>query len=199
MATAIGRRFARSGFPICFGSRTAERATALATAVGPLARGGTYVDAVAFGPLLVNALEWPRSTEVLRDLAPLRDRILLDCSNPEAADGRSLAVGFETSGAEELARIAGGASVVKALNHVYAELLDATDAASEAVVTVLCGDDPDALATVERVLRQANITPVAGGPLHHARYTEPFAMLMVHLVRSGQIAPAEAAVRFGRP
>jgi predicted dinucleotide-binding enzyme len=194
MATAVGRRFVQSGCRVYFGSRTAERAIEVAIAFGGGASGGTYADAAAHGDIAVVALDWPRVIDVVRDTPSLRDRVLIDCSNPEGADGRSLAVGYSTSGAEEIARAAPGARVVKALNHVYAELLDARGAT---IVTVLCGDDADAVASVDRVLRRAGIEPIAGGPLRHARYVEPFAMLMVHLVRSGQLQPERATVRFG--
>jgi len=194
MATAVGWRLVRSGCRVCFGSRTAERAVEIAIGFGGGASGGTYADAAAYGDIVVVALDWPRVIEVVRDTPSLRDRVLIDCSNPEASDGRSLAVGFTTSGAEEIGRAAPGARVVKALNHVYAELLNAPGAT---ITTVLCGDDADALASVDRVLRQAEIESIAGGPLRHARYAEPFAMLMVHLVRSGQLKPERATVRFG--
>jgi hypothetical protein len=63
---------------------------------------------------------------------------------PEGFDGRSLALGLTTSGAECVASWAPDARVVKAFNHVYAEVLSSPKALSRGVTLFVCGDDRDA-------------------------------------------------------
>ena len=107
----------------------------------------------------------------------------------------TLAVGHTTSGAEEIARWAPDARVVKAFNHSYAEVLDEGPAFSGGVASVLfCGDDRAAKATVARLISDCGFDPVDAGPLTSARYLEPLALLFVELVRGQKRGPSEIAL-----
>jgi len=107
-------------------------------------------------------------------------------------------VGLTTSGAEHAARWASGARVVKAFNHVYAEVLSSPEAMSTAVTLFIAGDDHDAKETVSSLARSVGFDPVEAGPLASARYLEPLAMLMVELVRGQGLGPADITVRLAR-
>jgi predicted dinucleotide-binding enzyme len=197
MAGALGRLFTRAGNEVFFGSRAADRALSLARATGESSRGGSYAEALAWSELGALAGEWSTVPAMLRLAGPWRGRVLLDCTNPEEDGGRSLAVGHLNSGAELIARWADGARVVKALNHVYAEILDGVRAASpRRAAAFLCGDDRDAKSTVTRLLRRCGLQPVDAGPLRSARFLEPLAALMVELVRGQGWRPEQAALGF---
>ncbi len=198
MARAVGRLLAAQGHAVYFGSRQPERARETAAAIAE-AQGGSYGEAAAYGELLVLPILWQDAEEILRAAGDLSGKILLDCSNPEGEDGRSLAVGHNTSGAEELASRARGARVVKAFNHVYAEILDDGPQFGALPASVFyCGDDSAAKAVVAGLGAAAGFEMIDAGDLRNARYLEPMAMLMVQLVRALGMGPSDIALKLLR-
>jgi predicted dinucleotide-binding enzyme len=123
----------------------------------------------------------------------------MDVSNPETPDGQGLCLGLTTSGAEELARAARGARVVKAFSHYYAELLHEDVAFDGGLPSVLyCRDDADAKDRVRHLIASCGLDPVDAGDLTVARYLEPLAMLTVALVRQQGWGPTGVAWRLMR-
>jgi predicted dinucleotide-binding enzyme len=199
IGSALATLFARHGHEVWLGSREPGAAAALAARVG--ARGVVpYRQAVAASELTVLCVPWPHGLDVVASLSgELAGRIVIDASNPESADGRSLAVGHTTSGAEALAQRAPGAHLVKAFNGLYAELLGDRDALARLRPSVfLCGDSAPAKAKVTTLITSCALDAVDCGPLRVARHLEPLAMLMVQLVRGQGWGPAAIALRLAR-
>ena len=195
MGRAVAGFFARHGRSVVLGSRAATGR--VETSGGSIAV-TSYRDAVASADVVFLTTLWEHTEAALRAASPFDGRVLVDCSNPEGADGRSLAVGLTTSGAEHVAKWAPGARVVKAFNHVYAEVLSSPEALARGVTLFVCGDDPNARTVVCDLARAAGLAPVEAGGLSSARYLEPLAMLMVELVRGQGFGPAEILMRADR-
>ena len=87
----------------------------------------------------------------------------------------SMAVGFTTSGAEELQKKLPGARVVKAFNTVYAQHMDSGKVKGEQLTVLAAGDDADAKKTVIELARGIGFDAVDAGPLQSARLLEPLA------------------------
>ena len=195
IGSGLASLFARHAHEVVLGSRSAERAERLARELGAAAASG-YRAAAEAADLLCFCVPWEHREEALSELGDLAGRVLLDPSNPETPDGRRLAVGHSTSGAEILAARAPRAKVVKAFNYVYAELLrDPRALARLAPSIFLCGDDADAKRRVSELVSSCGLEPVDCGPLDKARYLEPLALLMVQLVRNQGWAPAAVGMR----
>ncbi len=62
---------------------------------------------------------------------------------------------------------------------------------------VYCGDDARSKKTAAKLIRDVGFDPVDAGPLHIARYTEPFTLLIAQLAYEGDEGP-ELAYRFER-
>ncbi len=196
IGSALAGLFARHGHEVIIGSRFPEAAGPLAKSIGAAGL-LDYRAAAEAAELLCFCVRWEHSASAMSLLGDLSGKILLDPSNPEAAEGRSLAVGHLSSGAEVLAGLARGARVVKAFNYVYAELLRSQQALARLSPSIfLCGDDGSARATVSEIVTSCGLTPVDCGPLKRARYLEPLALLMVQLVREQGWPPDEVAMRF---
>ncbi len=121
MGTTLGRRLASAGSPVMFGSRTPEKASALAETLGPTVQGGGVAEAAAFGDLVVLAVGFqhlPATVEAAGDLA---DKVLLSLTSAWDTSQQPVqpAVGHRTSAAEELARLVPAAHVVKSLNFLW--------------------------------------------------------------------------------
>lgn len=97
-------------------------------------------------------------------------------------DYMQLVVGHSTSGAEEIAKMASGAKVVKAFNHVYAQIIHSSPQFGNRKANVfIAGDDIEAKQTVANLIKDIGFEPVDSGPLQNARYLEPLAELCVQL------------------
>lgn len=195
IGSALAGLFARHGHDVVLGSRVPKDAERQAKSLG--ATGVfDYRTAAAKADLLCFCIPWEHSASALLQLGDVSGKILIDPSNPEAADGRSLAVGHLSSGAEILAERAKGSRVVKAFNYVYAELLRSSEALARLSPSIfVCGDDAPAKAAVSDLVTSCGLTPVDCGALKQARYLEPLALLMVQLVREQGWPPDGVAMK----
>jgi len=183
IGSALAELFARNGHDVFLGSRSAEKATSLMRKIGGSAA-CSYREAAESADLLCFCVPWEHAGGALDQLGDLTGKIVVDVSNPETVDGRSLALGHSISGAERIAARIDGATVIKAFNYVYAELLLAPQNLERLNPSIfLCGDDDVAKKTVTDLIDSCQLQAVDCGPLKNARYLEPLALLMVQLVR----------------
>jgi len=183
---ALGRALTRRGESVVFGVPDPARYAAAVGALGPRARLTGTAEAIAAGDLVILAVPDGALPAIAQSVADWAGRILVDASNPLAAGLAGLRVGTSSSGAEELARLAHGARVVKAFNTTGAENL--ADAAYPGGVPFMpvCGDDAEARRRVLALATLIGFDAVDMGPLSAARYLEPFAMTWIHLaIRQG--------------
>jgi predicted dinucleotide-binding enzyme len=185
MAGALGRLWSHNGHKVMFGSRDPKRAEALAKSVGPNAAGGGIAEAGAFANTILLATPGsPHLVETLiRSLGLLSGKILIDCTNPLSDDFLSLTVGHTTSGAEEIAKLAHGARVVKAFNTIASTVLASGNPAygTQVATVFYCGDDDSAKMLVKGLIEELGYEAIDAGPLRNARYLEPFAELVIQL------------------
>ncbi|WP_219520071.1 NADPH-dependent F420 reductase [Nonomuraea ceibae] len=106
----------------------------------------------------------------------LRDKVVIDVTNPLAADFMSLTIGHTTSAGEQVAATLPGARVVKAFNTVFAASLDTAD-----LFLPVASDDEAAKKTVLELGTQLGLDAVDAGPLANARYLEPAVQLLIQL------------------
>ncbi len=139
-------------------------------------------EAASWADVVILAVPYHSVKETVRGLGAetVRGKVLVDATNVLSPSG-DLAVGFTTSGAEELAKLAPGAKVVKAFNHVLAENMSTARVGGESLSLLVAGDDPKAKETVMRLGRDIGFDPVDAGPLASARYMEPMGMQVIKL------------------
>lgn len=182
MGSGLGRLWASKGHRVLFGSRDLAKAQALAAAVGASAQGGSDINATEFGAVLLLSVPWSAAEEVVKQL-PLSGKVLIDCTNPIGPLGR-LAVGHTTSAAEEIARWAPEARVVKAFNGIHFASLEQPHFGNQIADVFYCGDDAAAKAAVRQLIVDIGFEPVDCGPLERARLLEPLALLWIRLAFS---------------
>jgi len=94
----------------------------------------------------------------------------------------ALTIGHTTSAAEEIAKLAPGAHIVKAFNTVFWQALPfEVRRGNPAVQVLLAGDDADAKKAVAALVTDLEFEPIDAGPLMNARYVEPVGELNIHL------------------
>ncbi len=183
VGSALGKIWGKGGHDIIFSSRHPAELKSLAESIGKNACFGTPGEAVKFGEIIILAVPWMQANDAIKSAGPFKDKILIDCTNPLKPDMSGLAVGCSTSGAEEVAKMAKDASVVKAFNTTFAALMhsDSRMFGSMRPAGLYCGDDVSAKAVVSGLIRETGLEPIDAGPLTSARYIEPMAMLIIQL------------------
>jgi predicted dinucleotide-binding enzyme len=183
LGTALAQSLLANGHDVMLGGGvSAEEA-----AGGLGAAAGSNRDAVAFGEAVALAVPFAAIDSALEAAGPLDGVVLWSCVNALTPDLSGLAVGFDTSAAEEVAKRARGARVVSAIPP-FAEALANGDLIYDnglSPTVFVCGDDERAKALVEELVRDLGAHPVDAGPLAAARLIEPAMTLLVRLAYGG--------------
>ena len=183
IGSGLGKIWAQKGHKVIFSfSRNQEKLKTLAV-TDQNSSAGSPAEAVQHSEVLLLSVRWETVVEALKAAGPLQEKILIDCTNPLKPDLSELALSHTTSAAEEIAKMAPGAKVVKAFNSVFADIYHSESRlfGSRMPTMFYCGDDDGAKTTVARLIRETGFEPIDAGPLKSARYLEPLAMLMIQL------------------
>ena len=178
---ALARNLVAQGERVVFGVPDAAKYASVVAQLGPNARVDTVEQAVLASDLLILAVPYGAAQRVAESVPDWGGRILVDATNPLAPGLAGLALGTTTSGAEEIARHARGARVVKAFNTTGAENMVQPRYPGGAVFMPVAGDDAEARARVVALATRLGFEAVDVGPLSAARYLEPFAMTWIHM------------------
>jgi len=183
VGSALGTRWSKAGHSVTFGSRRpdSEKVLELLEKCAPGTKAVAARESIAGADLVLLAVPWPAARQTLADLGDLGGRVLIDCSNPLTADFSGIELGHSTSAAEEIARWAPTARVVKAFNSASVRVMNDPQFGDYRATMFYCGDDPAAKDMVKQLIAALDFDPVDAGPLASARYLEPLAMLYIHL------------------
>jgi predicted dinucleotide-binding enzyme len=138
-------------------------------------------DAARWSEVLIFAVPHDAVADVAKTGGSAADgKVVIDVTNV-LTPNMELAVGFTTSGAEELQKKLPKARVVKAFNTVFAQNQSKGKIGNERLTLFLAGDDAEAKQTVMRLGKDIGFDPVDCGALKAARYLEPMGVLMISL------------------
>lgn len=105
---------------------------------------------------------------------------LVDATNALDAN-MNLALGFTTSGAEELQKKLPKARVVKAFNTVFAQHMESGRLGEKPLSAFVAADDATAKQAVLELARGIGFDAIDAGPLKSARQLEPLAFFNIQL------------------
>ena len=178
---ALARAFIAKGESVVLGVPNPDKYRDAVAGLGPGARIDTTEAAIEASDLVILATPYAAALSIARSRPDWGNRILVDATNPLAAGLAGLSVGTTTSGAEEIAKAARGARVVKAFNTTGAENMADSRYPGGAVFMPVCGDDAEARNRVITLATLIGFDAVDLGDLKAARYLEPFAMTWIHM------------------
>ncbi len=156
MGTGLGRQFAAAGH-------------------------GTCSEAIARTDAFLLAVNWWDIDEVLPQLGDVGGKILIDCTNPYTDNTYSTPadLGGHSAG-EVIQERLPGARLVKAWNHVYAQIVNSSpEFGGEPASMLIASDDAEAKEAVASLARDAGYDPVDAGPLWSAFNVEKVATVMI--------------------
>lgn len=182
LGSNLARALARNGIEaIISNSRGASSLKELVKEIGPSITAGTVVEA-ASADIVVVAIRWVDVERVLSDLPPWGGRIVIDGTNPVlfldpnspdmsdptnplAAYGIKAVDFGEKNSTEILSQFVLGARVVRAFNHLEADLLAQPSIAGGRRVLFYSGDDVEAKVAVRDVIERMDFFPTDLGTL----------------------------------
>lgn len=182
MATTLARIWLDKGNTLVLGSRNPEAARARLGTLGEQVQVTDFATACASADIVVVAVPFHAVAEVIAQCGDLTGKIVLDTTNPWNPNSDRLAVAPDTSAAEEIARLAKGAHVIKAMNGVFWKNLREPLLANGTRLSMFyCGDDDSSKSTVAELALQLGFDPIDCGPLPRARILESLALLWARL------------------
>lgn len=138
-------------------------------------------ETAAWGEIIVLAVPFGAVSDAVKTMGDALDgKVLVDVTNA-LDDEMQLAIGFSTSGAEELQKLAPRAKVVKAFNTVFAQHMDSGKVGGETLTVLAASDDEDAKTTALELAKAIGFDAVNAGPLQNARWLETLGYLNIGL------------------
>jgi predicted dinucleotide-binding enzyme len=179
----LGPAWAKAGHEVIYGVRdpNSEKVKTLLNISQGNAQAVSVAEAAAGADIIVFATPWSATQEAVAAAGNLSGKLVVDCTNPIAPDLKGLSIGTTTSAGEQVAQWAEGATVVKAFNTTGSGNMVDPRYGSQSVTMFICGNDPEARETVAQLAKDMGFEPCITGPLYHARYFEPMAMLWVDM------------------
>lgn len=170
VGAALGRGWLAAGHDVTWGTRRPDEPHEVA----PVA---DIREAAAGAGVIVLAVPFPAVSETVAAIGNLSGRVVLDTTN---VLGAPLPNGAR-SGAEYLASLARGASVVKAFNTMGWETMADPIIDGRRAVCFISADDPEARHLVAGLADDLGFEAIDIGELEVARHLEALAALWVHL------------------
>ena len=136
------------------------------------------------GDMVVLAVPYAGAAAVVSEYGDaLRDKVIIDITNPITPDFQGFVTPDGSSGAQEIAKAApAGAQVVKAFNALFSHVLAAGPAEGQTLDVFIAGDDAQAKARVSAFIESLGLRPMDTGELPMARALENVALLQLGLV-----------------
>ena len=179
----LGKGWAKKGHDVTFGVRNTSDAKVkqLLAASGGKARAVPVKDAATGAEVIALTVPWDAAQEAVKNAGNLRDKIVLDCTNPLKPDLSGLTHGYDTSGAEQIAKWAAGARVVKILNTTgFGNMANPVYPEGPSMM-LYCGDDAAAKSAAAQLASDLGFAAYDAGPLSEARLLEPLALIWIKL------------------
>ena len=138
-------------------------------------------ETASWAEIVLLAVPFAAIDDVVQEIGDaVAGKTLVDVTNALDAN-MSLAVGFTTSGADELQKKLPQARVVKAFNTQFAQHMDSGRLGDQRLTAFVAGDDAAAKSDVIELATAIGFEAVDAGPLANARLLEPLGYLNIQL------------------
>ncbi|MFZ4404030.1 MAG: NADPH-dependent F420 reductase, partial [Pseudobdellovibrionaceae bacterium] len=109
----------------------------------------------------------------------VKEKVLIDCTNPLKKDLSGLEIGHTTSGAELIQNWAPKAYVYKSFNTTGFNIMADPNLESRKTAMFFCSDDKNHRHEIAEIINDVGFESMDVGPLSSARLLEPLALLWI--------------------
>lgn len=179
---ALGRAFLRAGKKIYFGVSNIPKHRSVIKEIDKNIPIGTVQEAILASDTVVLAVPYAAALQIAASIPGWDNRILIDMTSACLPDFSGLMVDSKiTSAAEEIAKLAHGARVVKAFNTIGVESIENPRLVDGKVFMPVCSDNDEARRQVMGLGSLIGLGPVDCGGLRSARFIEPLVIIWLQL------------------
>ena len=189
----LAKLWVAAGHEVLISSRHPEELRPLAQSLGPKASVGTPREAALFGDVVLVSVPYGALPQVGRDLkAELAGKIVLDTGNPYPQRDGDMALEARRVGTGVASpRYLPGVRLVRAFNAINSDdLAHEAHRSGPPIAIPLAGDDPEALAVAQRLVRDAGFEPVVVGSLSRAHEFDVGTPVYTRLMTAPQLRQA---------
>jgi len=168
----VGTLWVKAGHPVLFSSRHPEELKPLVGGLGSLARAGTVKEAFTFGDVVFIGVPYGAYPQIGKDYArEFAGKIVLDAGNAVLRrDGEIANEARENGIGITSAKYLAGARIIRAFNTMsFRKLADNANRPGARMAIPIAGDDKEALAIAQTLVRDAGFDPVIIGGIEHAK------------------------------
>lgn len=186
----LAKHWAKAGHELVISSRHPEQLRDLASALGPKVRVGTPKEAAEFGEVVVISVPYAATPQVGRDhRGELAGKVVLDTGNPYPQRDGDMAYEARRKGTGVAsAEFLPGVRLVRAFNAInWNNLRDDAFRKGERYAIPLAGNDAEALAVAERLVRDTGFEPVVVGGLARAREFDVGTAVYTRMLTAAQL------------
>lgn len=179
----LGKGWAKKGHDVTFGVRNTSdsKVKQLLAATGGKARASSVKEAATGAEVIALTVPWDGAQDAVKNAGNLSGKIVLDCTKPLKPDLSGLTHGYDTSGAEQIAKWAAAARVVKIFNTTgFGNMANPVYPEGPSMM-LYCGDDAAAKTVAAQLATDLGFAAYDAGPLSEARLLEPLALLWIKL------------------
>jgi NADPH-dependent F420 reductase len=201
LGTGLARRWAKAGYPIVIGSRTADKAEAAAAELAPVAtgaspRGMANRDAAAAGEIVIMTVPFATAPAVLDDIKSVLDgKLFVDTTVP-LMPPRVARVQLPPEGCAAVlakTRLGDGVRVVSGFHNVAAHKLAQLDQELDCDVLVF-GDKPENREPVIKLAEALGVRGVHAGPLANSAAAEALTSVIIGINRNYKVDGASIRI-----
>lgn len=181
MGGAIGARFGELGYNVVYGTRdpNSENIKKNLEKIGPKARATSQLEAIAAADIVVLALLWRATPDLIREAGSRLDgKIIFDITNaPLKYPAKPFEGAVDSSAGKIIQDLAPKAKVVKAFNTVgYHVVADPSKGKGPVTVPVV-GNDVEAKNEVMGIVKRMGFETIELGPIENAHVLEGMAAI----------------------
>lgn len=182
MAKGIGTRLVSGGHKVTIHSESVGQGKVLAEQLMKI-NVSADVTVMPIGSdtdeIVIVATPYTEIGNISKQYNGFKGKIVVDITNPVDFDTFQLIPEAGQSGAQEVAKIFSGATVVKAFNTTLAGTLEAGKVEGKELDVFIAGDNEEAKAKVAELVKTSGMRPVDVGPLANARHLEGFGLIQM--------------------
>jgi len=201
LGTGLARRWAKAGYSIVIGSRTADKAEAAASelaavATGPAPRGMANREAATAGEIVIMTVPFATAAAVLDDVKSVLDgKLFVDTTVP-LMPPRVARVQLPAEGCAALlskARLGDNVRVVSGFHNVAAHRLSQLDLELDCDVLVF-GDKPEDRDPVVKLAEALGVRGLHAGPLANSAAAEALTSVIIGINRNYKVDGASIRI-----
>lgn len=176
----LAKKLGMKGHSVYLGSRNKnEEVVSLAKSIGAHSSVETLSDCILKSDIIFLATPWNAVEGFTKEYSVLlKDKILIDCTNPLKSDLSGLLF-TDSSGGEFIQHALSNTKVVKAFNTVGFNIMENPILDGQKAVMYFCGNDGNAKNLVKNLIDDVGLNPIDAGDIHTSKLLENFALLWI--------------------